>query len=126
MSKFSHLDKKGNVKMVDVTDKPTTERTARAEGKISMKKETLALLLEEELPKGNVLTTAKLAGIQAAKKTSNLIPLCHPLNVSWVDIEFESERDHILILRWAFEMKPVFEGNSPNLVPNQCFYCLFA
>ena len=97
MSKFSHLDKKGNVKMVDVTDKPTTERTARAEGKISMKKETLALLLEEELPKGNVLTTAKLAGIQAAKKTSNLIPLCHPLNVSWVDIEFESEGDHILI-----------------------------
>ena len=97
MNKFSHLDKKGNVKMVDVTDKPTTERTARAEGKISMKKETLALLLEEELPKGNVLTTAKLAGIQAAKKTSNLIPLCHPLNVSWVDIEFESEGDHILI-----------------------------
>ena len=97
MSKFSHLDKKGNVKMVDVTDKPTTERTARAEGKISMKKETLALLLEEELPKGNVLTTAKLAGIQAAKKTSNLIPLCHPLNVSWVNIEFESEGDHILI-----------------------------
>ena len=97
MSKFSHLDKKGNVKMVDVTDKPATERTARAEGKISMKKETLALLLEEELPKGNVLTTAKLTGIQAAKQTSNLIPLCHPLNVSWVDIEFESEGDHILI-----------------------------
>jgi len=97
LSKFSHLDKKGNVKMVDVTDKPATERTARAEGKISMKKETLALLLKEELPKGNVLTTAKLAGIQAAKKTSNLIPLCHPLKVSWVDIEFESERDHIFI-----------------------------
>ena len=55
--------------MVDVTDKPATKRTARAEGKISLKKETLALLLEDELPKGNVLTTAKLAGIQAAKKT---------------------------------------------------------
>ncbi|MDP6836986.1 MAG: cyclic pyranopterin monophosphate synthase MoaC, partial [Candidatus Marinimicrobia bacterium] len=64
MSKFSHLDKKGNVEMVDVTDKPATKRTARAEGKISLKKETLALLLEDELPKGNVLTTAKLAGIQ--------------------------------------------------------------
>ena len=97
MIKFSHLDEKGDVEMVDVTDKPATERTARAEGKISMKKETLALLLENELPKGNVLTTAKIAGIQAAKKTSDLIPLCHPLNVSWVNIEFEPEGDHILI-----------------------------
>ena len=83
--------------MVDVTDKPLTERMARAEGTISMKRETIQLLTADDLPKGNVLTTAKLAGIQAAKKTSDLIPLCHPLNVSWVDIEFEVGEESVEI-----------------------------
>ncbi len=83
--------------MVDVTDKPSTERLARAEGTISMKPETIQLLTADDLPKGNVLTTAKLAGIQAAKKTSDLIPLCHPLNVSWVDMEFEVAKNSVRI-----------------------------
>ena len=83
--------------MVDVTDKPSTERLARAEGTISMKPETIQLLTADDLPKGSVLTTAKLAGIQAAKKTSDLIPLCHPLNVSWVDMEFEVAKNSVRI-----------------------------
>jgi molybdenum cofactor biosynthesis protein MoaC len=68
MSEFSHLDKKGNVKMVDVTDKVATVRMAKAEGKISMLPETISSIQSDSLPKGNVLTTAKIAGIQAAKK----------------------------------------------------------
>ena len=68
MSEFSHLDIKGNVKMVDVTDKVATVRMAKAEGKISMLPETISSIQSDSLPKGNVLTTAKIAGIQAAKK----------------------------------------------------------
>ena len=68
MNDFSHLDKSGNVRMVDVTDKIDTSRIARAEGKIFMKSETISALSDNAIPKGNVLTTAKIAGIQAAKK----------------------------------------------------------
>ncbi len=97
MKKLSHMDEKGDVRMVDVTDKPVKERIAKAEGTIGMKLETIQLLTADDLPKGNVLTTAKLAGIQAAKKTSDLVPLCHPLNVSWVDIEFEVHEGSVQI-----------------------------
>ena len=89
MSEFSHLDKKGNVKMVDVTDKITTVRIAKAEGVISMQPDTISAIQDDALPKGNVLTTAKIAGVQAAKKTAELIPMCHQLNLTFVDIEFE-------------------------------------
>jgi len=95
--KFSHLDEKGRVKMVDVTAKFPTVRMATAEGKITLLPETLRAIQDCELPKGNVLTTAKLAGIQAAKKTAELIPLCHPLPLSWIDLEFDVHSDHILI-----------------------------
>ncbi len=97
MSEFSHLDKHGNVKMVDVTDKLTTARMAKAEGKISILPETILAIQDDTLPKGNVLTTAKIAGIQATKKTAELIPMCHQLNLSFVDIEFDIQENAILI-----------------------------
>ncbi len=95
MSEFSHLDKTGNVKMVDVTDKVSTTRLAKAGGKIFIRPETISAIQDDSLPKGNVLTTAKIAGIQAAKRTSDVIPMCHPLNLSFVDIEFDIEQDAI-------------------------------
>lgn len=97
MPEFSHLDEDGNVKMVDISMKPGTMRTARASGYITMKPETLLLLKENDLPKGNVLATAKIAGIQAAKRTSGLVPLCHQLNLAWIDIDFTLEADRIAI-----------------------------
>ncbi|NOZ03742.1 MAG: bifunctional molybdenum cofactor biosynthesis protein MoaC/MoaB [FCB group bacterium] len=83
--------------MVDVSDKKASFRQARAEGIVRMRPDTLKALLNNKLPKGAVLTAAKLAGIQAAKKTAGLIPLCHQLNLSWVDLEFEAGTDQILI-----------------------------
>ena len=97
MNDFSHLDNKGNVKMVDVTDKVMTVRIAKSEGKISMLPETILAIQNDALPKGNVLTTAKISGIQSAKKTAEMIPMCHQLNLSYVDIEFEFESDAICI-----------------------------
>ena len=94
---FTHLDSLGNIAMVDVSAKPGTLRTAQASGYILMKPETIALLTLDRLPKGNVLTTAKLAGILAAKNTAHLIPLCHQLNLSWVDIVFDIKDDRIAI-----------------------------
>jgi len=97
MAKFSHIDEKGNVKMVDVTDKLSTVRIAKAKGKITMKPETISAINNDQLPKGNVLTTAKISGIKAAKKTADMIPLCHQINLSFIDIEFEIESNCILI-----------------------------
>ena len=97
MSDFTHLDKTGNVKMVDVTDKVPTARMAKAEGKITMRSDTILAIQDDALPKGNVLTTAKIAGIQSAKKTAELIPMCHQLNLSYVDIEFDMGEKEILI-----------------------------
>ena len=97
MTKFSHLDDKGDVKMVDVTDKLLTTRIAKAIGAIYMKPQTIENIKDDVLPKGNVLTTAKIAGIQAAKKTAEMIPLCHQLNLSFIDIEFEIKPDCIFI-----------------------------
>ena len=97
MNEFSHLDSKGDVKMVDVTDKTATVRMAKAVGKIHLQQATIALIQDDSIPKGNVLTTAKIAGIQAAKKTSEIIPMCHQLNLSFVDLEFELGRELIMI-----------------------------
>ena len=97
MNDFSHLDKSGNVKMVDVTEKVSTSRMAKAEGKIFMKSETISAICDEQIPKGSVLTTAKIAGIQAAKKTFETIPMCHQLNLSFVDIQFTIDSDGIQI-----------------------------
>ncbi len=87
MSILSHLDDQGHAHMVDVSDKTITTRTAIASGKVVMSAETLALIIDGRVPKGDVIATARIAGIMAAKKTSDLIPLCHPLPVSKVAID---------------------------------------
>jgi cyclic pyranopterin phosphate synthase len=87
MSILSHLDDQGHAHMVDVSDKTITTRTAIAGGKVVMSAETLALIIDGRVPKGDVIATARIAGIMAAKKTSDLIPLCHPLPVSKVAID---------------------------------------
>ena len=97
MAQFSHIDKNGEVKMVDVTEKLSTARIAIAEGKIFMSSKTIEAIKNAVLPKGNVLTTAKIAGIQAAKNAAELIPMCHQLNLSFVDIKFEIGLDNIHI-----------------------------
>ncbi len=85
---LTHLNVRGEAHMVDVADKPESRREARASGRITMRPETLALLAEGGLPKGDVLATARIAGIQAAKRTHELIPLCHALALSKVAIDF--------------------------------------
>ena len=77
--------------MVDISSKPATERTAVAEGSISMRSETLERISREDLPKGSVLSTARIAGIMAAKRTSELIPMCHPLALTHVSVDFEHD-----------------------------------
>lgn len=85
--KLTHLDKTGAARMVDVSAKPATSRSATAKGRVAMKPATLKLILEDGLKKGNALEVARLAGIMAAKKTSELIPLCHPLPISKVEVD---------------------------------------
>ena len=86
MSKFSHTDESGKANMVDVSSKITQIRTARATGHITLQPETLKLISENQLKKGDVLTVAEIAGIQGGKKTSELIPLCHPLLISKIEV----------------------------------------
>lgn len=85
--KLTHLGKSGEARMVDVSEKATTERVAVAEGKVVMTRETLDLVLSGDARKGDVLGAARIAGIMAAKKTSELIPLCHPLPITKVEVE---------------------------------------
>ena len=87
MSKLTHLDEQGRAHMVDVGVKPDTERIAVARGEVHMKKETFDLIRAGQIKKGDVLTVAQIAGISAAKRTSELIPLCHPLFLSKVDVD---------------------------------------
>ena len=89
MSKLSHIDKTGAARMVDVSDKATTTRTAIAEGFVVMSARTRDLLEKGDTPKGDVLATARIAGIMAAKRTHELIPLCHPLNLTKVAVHLE-------------------------------------
>jgi len=93
MSKLSHVDKKGEARMVDVSDKAATARAAIAEGFVTMAPRTLELLQAADTPKGDVLATARIAGIMAAKRTHELIPLCHPLNLSKVAVHLEPSAD---------------------------------
>ncbi|MFW5487207.1 MAG: cyclic pyranopterin monophosphate synthase MoaC [Desulfovibrio sp.] len=86
---FSHIDEDGGARMVDVGAKSPTQRTAVAQAEVRLSQKTFGLLVEKALPKGDVLTTAKVAGILAAKQTHLLIPMCHPLPLSYVDINFE-------------------------------------
>lgn len=91
--KLSHLDAEGRLQMVDVGGKADTERVAVAKGEIRMKPETLRLITAGGMPKGDVLTTAQIAGIMAAKRTHELIPLCHPLPLTKIDVDFEIDED---------------------------------
>jgi cyclic pyranopterin phosphate synthase len=87
--RLSHLDEQGRARMVDVSAKDATRREATARGEVHMRPATLALIAEGDLPKGDVLAVARIAGIMAAKQTSSLIPLCHPLPITSVNVDFE-------------------------------------
>ena len=87
MTRLTHLDASGAAHMVDVSDKAVTQRLARAEGRIVMQPATLALALSGTAKKGDVVATARLAGIMAAKRTADLIPLCHPLALTKVNVD---------------------------------------
>lgn len=91
---LTHTDARGKAAMVDVGDKDATRREARAEGFITMKPETLALVQDNGLKKGDVLAVARIAGIQAAKQCGTLIPLCHPLMLNFIGIEFDIQPEH--------------------------------
>ena len=103
MKKLSHLDAAGNARMVDVSAKPVQLREAVARGEIRVQPETLELIETNQVAKGNVLATARIAGIQAAKKTGELIPLCHPLPITHCEVNFEipAGRDRIVITATA-------------------------
>ena len=106
MSKdLSHLDDEGRIKMVDVGSKPVTARTAEASGYVKMRPETIAAVRERRTPKGDPLETARLAGIMGAKHTAGLIPLCHPLSLSHIDVQ-------ILILNDGVEIKAKASTNA--------------
>lgn len=94
MNSFTHIDDKGRVRMVDVTRKKATDRKAKAKGCIRMRAETLTKILSQDVKKGNVFETARIAGVMAAKKTAALIPMCHPLNITHVAIDFFPDEDH--------------------------------
>ena len=91
MNRLTHLDATGNAHMVDVSDKHVTSRSATAKAQVLMLPETLALILSGQAKKGDVLATARIAGIMAAKKTHELIPLCHPLLISKVSVDFTTD-----------------------------------
>lgn len=91
MTELTHLTKSGDARMVDIAEKQVTKRVAVAEAIVTMTASTLDLILEGSMPKGDVLAVARIAGIQAAKKTSELIPLCHPLPLASVEVSFERD-----------------------------------
>lgn len=93
MTKLTHLDEHGNARMVDVGGKSETRRTAVATGRIAMSAEALSAIRTGDVPKGDVLAAARIAGIMAAKKTGELIPLCHPLALDSVTVDFAFEND---------------------------------
>lgn len=92
---FTHLTEKG-VHMVEVGEKPPQKRNAIASGKIKLQKKTIAMIENQEIRKGNVLTTAQIAAIQGVKNTSYMIPLCHPLNITGIEVDFEVKNDEII------------------------------
>lgn len=103
MKKLTHIDARGAARMVDVSSKPVQHPEAVARGEIRLQKATLALVRSQKVAKGNVLATARLAGILAAKKTGDLIPLCHPLPLTHcqVDFDFPRTRDRIVVTATA-------------------------
>jgi cyclic pyranopterin phosphate synthase len=94
---LSHVDAQGNAQMVDVSAKPDTRRVAVAEGAVRMRPETAALIRQDAIAKGDVLTVAKVAGIMAAKNTAGLIPMCHPLLLMDVRVDLETREDRVTL-----------------------------
>jgi cyclic pyranopterin phosphate synthase len=101
MQKLSHTDEKGKANMVDVGQKPDQQRRAKAEGFISLSAETVNLIRQNQMKKGDVLTIAEIAGIQGGKKTSELIPLCHPLSITKIDVKTELTDEGVKIISEA-------------------------
>lgn len=95
--KLSHINDDGNAQMVDVSDRAITQRSARASGKVVLSKSVLSLIADGKVPKGDVLATARIAGIMGAKKTPELIPLCHPISISSVNVDLEIVEDGVNI-----------------------------
>ena len=96
-NKLSHTDKKGKASMVDVGSKPDQNRTAIAEGFIHLQTETIKLILDNQMKKGDVLTTSEIAGIQAAKRTSELIPLCHNISLNKIDVKASLQKKGVFV-----------------------------
>ncbi|WP_277962900.1 cyclic pyranopterin monophosphate synthase MoaC [Pseudomonas sp. RIT-To-2] len=96
---LTHLDSQGRANMVDVTDKAVTSREAVAEARVRMRPQTLKMIVDGEHPKGDVFAVARIAGIQAAKKTSDLIPLCHPLMLTSVKVELSADGEDAVLIR---------------------------
>ena len=100
MAEFTHLDSEGRVRMVDVTEKAPTVRTAVASAEVRMRPDTFDMIRSHKVKKGNVLETARIAGVMAAKRTAELIPMCHPLKLTHVQVDFEPEpREHRIAVR---------------------------
>ncbi len=99
--KLSHTDETGKANMVDVAHKPDQVRTATAEGFISLNAQTVALIRQNQMKKGDVLTVAEIAGIQAAKRTGDLIPLCHPLAITKIEVKAELKNDGVKVTGYA-------------------------
>ena len=91
MAKLSHFDREGRARMVDVSAKPVTKRAAKASGRVLMKPQTLRRIVNKEIEKGDVLAVARVAGIMAAKRTGEIVPMCHPLTLDSVEIQFQPD-----------------------------------
>ena len=126
---FSHLDAQGNVTMVDVGDKAPSKRVAIAEAVVELAPATLELLKKSALPKGDVLACAKIGGIMAAKRTSQLIPLCHSLNLTFADVHFEVrdmppqvriEAEARTVGSTGVEMEPLWRPRAPRPLFTTC------
>ena len=124
MKRLTHIDAEGEARMVDVSEKPVSKREAVARGEIKVSSETLALIEAQKVAKGNVFATARLAGIMAAKRTGDLIPLCHPLPITHCEVDFEipRSRDRVVITATAritaqtgIEMEALTAGSGAAL-----------
>jgi cyclic pyranopterin monophosphate synthase len=93
MAELTHIDDQGRVRMVDVSEKAVTDRRARAQAVVAMARETFDMIRDQRVKKGNVLETARIAGVMAAKRTSDLIPMCHPLKLTHAQVEFFPDAD---------------------------------
>ncbi len=111
-SELTHFDAAGRARMVDVTAKPDTDREAVAKGEVVMRAKTLALIEENRIAKGDVLAVAQVAGIMAAKRTADLIPMCHPLGLTSVDLAFEMVRQETQPERKVLTLRPAVRPAS--------------